>query len=224
MKRKIIALGMASVMTLSLAACGGNDSDGWAKDVGAGTSVHEIASDTEVRDDVIIGPENLTAFGQQYADANVMPGLLDLESEDGANIADIAYPGLSSVAMKQCAMFVSPNTDANSEMVLVEVEDVADVEAVKNIMQTRIDTMVESNADNAVVMDVWHTNAQIVVNGNFVAMIAVNSVNDFVDAFNNMFAEDSEVSVDEDVTIAGLGDSNAAAEDEPLTIKGLGGK
>ena len=73
------------------------------------------------------------------------------------------------------------------ELVLVQVSDSADVDAVKEILQTRIDNMVNGGAWYPEPTRVWSENSRIVSNGSYVMMVVNEDCDAIVEEFNALF-------------------------------------
>ncbi len=103
------------------------------------------------------------------------------------DLVESMYPGLSSYTFNQKVLQTAAISAVAFEMALVEVADEADVEAVKGIFQSRIDSQVEGGAMYPATIEAWQ-NAEVIVNGNVVALIAAGeSQTEAVDAFNALF-------------------------------------
>ena len=103
------------------------------------------------------------------------------------------YPGIEAVATKQAAMYMPMISAVAAEFMLVEVENEADVQTVKDILQERINYQVgdDTNPGGAwypETIENWKTNARIVSNGRYV-MLAVypENVDGIVEQFNGLF-------------------------------------
>ena len=81
----------------------------------------------------------------------------------------MVYPDLDSIACKQLVAYFPPVMGASYEVVMAEVENSADVDKVKAILQGRIDTIVNDTSypDNAAG---WKAGAAVYVNGNYVVL------------------------------------------------------
>ena len=82
------------------------------------------------------------------------------------------YPGLEGIELSQQAFYMPPIVTHPCEIVLVEVKDSANVQAVADIFQARIDL----GADNTTYPESaagWQTYAQVQQSGNFVCMIVL---------------------------------------------------
>ena len=82
------------------------------------------------------------------------------------------YPGLDGIELSQQAFYMPPIATHPCEIVLVEVKDAANVQAVVDIFQARIDL----GADNTAYPESaagWQLYAQVQSSGNFVCMIVL---------------------------------------------------
>ena len=119
-----------------------------------------------------------------------MPAMMQLESE----MLDALYPGLSTVSTKQCGVYTAMISAAVGEIALIEVENSADVQTVKDILQARIDYQVgdDQNPGGAwypASIEGWKNGSRIVSNGNYVMLIALSEgADDVVNSFNALFA------------------------------------
>ena len=103
------------------------------------------------------------------------------------DLVENVYPGLSSYTFNQKVLQTAAISAVAFEIALVEVADEADVEAVKGIFQSRIDSQVEGGAMYPATVEAWQ-NAEVLVNGNVVALIAAGEDQTAaVDAFNALF-------------------------------------
>ena len=98
------------------------------------------------------------------------------------------YPGLSGLETKQMMIYQPMMGAVVCEIALVEVANAADVETVKGIFQSRIDSQVDGGAWYPESIEGWKNNSRIAVNGNCVMMIAYSECDAVVDAFNGLFA------------------------------------
>ena len=98
-----------------------------------------------------------------------------------------SYPGLSDIAAEQCLVYVSMMSFSASEAVLVQVSDAADVDAVKDILQARIDTQLNGAMLYPMVAEVWQNSSRIVSNGSYVMLIVSEDCDAVVSEFNALF-------------------------------------
>ena len=105
-----------------------------------------------------------------------------------AEVIDAYYAGLTAIATKQCEVQLAAMSAVAFEFALIECENAADVEAVKAILEARKAYQVDGGAWYPETCANWEK-AEIVVNGNFVALIlAGDQTADAVAAFNALFA------------------------------------
>lgn len=168
MMKKIVTLAMAAMMAISLVACGN-------------TASQPTATPTPE-------PVDLAAFAEKYVTEQLMPPLLDTNEDMGKQILDMNYAGLSDLDLEQCLPYVSMMSINNTEMVLVQTKSADDVAKVKEIFQARIDSMVEGGAFYPETTEIWTNNAQIVENGNYVALVVSADKDAIVEAYNALFA------------------------------------
>ena len=166
MLKKILTLAMAAALAVSMVACG----------------------NTASKPTATPKPVDLAAFGEQYVTAEQMPALLDSENEMGKQILDMNYAGLSDIDTQQCLPYVSMMSVNNSEMVLVQAKNADDAAKVKEIFQTRIVNMLNGGTFYPETIEIWQNNAQIVENGNYVALVVSTDKDAIVEAFNGLFA------------------------------------
>jgi len=102
-------------------------------------------------------------------------------------MVEMFYPGLGSIETKQVHLYFPMMTGVPYEVILVEVANAADVEAVKAIMQARIDTETANQMNYPMVIENWELNSRIVSNGNYVMMVVTADCDAYVDAFNALF-------------------------------------
>ena len=105
---------------------------------------------------------------------------------------DVLYPGLTAISTRQLVVFQPVMSAVVCEIALVEVTDQADVPAVLDILQARVDYMVgdEENPDAAwypASIEGWQNNSRIVSNGCYVLLIAYDKCDDIVAQFNTLF-------------------------------------
>ena len=106
---------------------------------------------------------------------------------EAVEMLDGFYPGMSEIDAKQMMIYQPMMGAVVCEIALVEVVNSADIDAVKAMMQARIDTQVDGGAWYPESIEGWKNNSRIVVNGNCVMMIAYSDCDAIVDAFNGLF-------------------------------------
>ena len=106
---------------------------------------------------------------------------------ESAEMVEAFYPGLSGLSTKQMMIYQPMMGAVVCEIALVEVADSADVETVKGIFQSRIDTQVDGGAWYPESIEGWKNNSRIVTHGNAIMMIAYSECDAVVEAFNALF-------------------------------------
>ena len=133
---------------------------------------------------------DLAAFFETFASGENRPAMMRADGE----VLDAFYPGLSAIKTKQCGVYTAMISAAVGELALVEVENAADVQAVKDIFQARINYQVgdDENPGGAwypQTIEGWKNGSRIVSNGNYVMLIALSEgADDVVNSFNALFA------------------------------------
>ena len=121
----------------------------------------------------------LDTYGENF------PAAMNLcESQE---LLDAFYPGLSAIGTKQLMIYQPMMGAVVCEIALVEVENAADADAVKAILQSRIDAQVEGGAWYPESIEGWKSNSRIVVKGNCIMMIAYSECDAVVSAFEELF-------------------------------------
>ena len=149
--KRIAAWFLALIFVLGLIGCGGDDAGSTAPEAGTPLSTFYQA----VLDAQPEGAEELIFF----------------EESDPDLIASF-YSGLEEIELSQQAFYMPPIATAPCEIVLVEVKNSDDAQAVADIFQARIDL----GADNVAYPESaagWQANAQVQQSGNFVCMIVL---------------------------------------------------
>ena len=115
---------------------------------------------------------DLEAVYQSIIDAQENADEIALLPEDNADIIESFYAGLGAIELNQQLLYMHPVTGAPCEIMLVEVANADDVQAVKDIFAARIEfgSDDEFYPDNAAG---WINNAVIQSEDNYVAMIVL---------------------------------------------------
>ena len=133
---------------------------------------------------------DLAAFFETFASGENRPAMMQADGE----VLDAFYPGLTAIKTKQCGVYTAMISAAVGELALVEVENSADVQAVKDIFQARINYQVgdDENPGGAwypQTIEGWKNGNRIVSNGNYVMLVALSEgADDVVNSFNALFA------------------------------------
>jgi len=107
-------------------------------------------------------------------------GAVGLGLVEDAELIENFFPGLTAAA-EESIVYMSMMGISNSEVVLVKT---GDVDAVKGILQSRVDFMVEGGAWYPATIEIWETTAQIVSHGNYVLLAVGETAGDIVASFN----------------------------------------
>ena len=123
--KKLTALLLALVMTLALAACGG-----------------EKAQEA---------PDLNTVYEDFIASLDEAPMMMDVTDD----VVETFYPGLSAIELKQSVLVTAAISAVAYEIAMVECADSADVETVQGIFQARIDSQVDGGAMYPATAEAW---------------------------------------------------------------------
>ena len=157
--KKALALILALALLPALAACGKKGAE--APDLAAYYADFEAS----------LGEENT-------------PMVMDANDEE---LVDQFYPGLSDYSLRQSVIKLAAINSVAYEFALVECEKEEDVEAVKGILQARIDSQVSGGAFYPETTEGWQK-AELITNGNVVALIVAGEKQaDAVTAFNALW-------------------------------------
>lgn len=115
----------------------------------------------------------LSTFYQAILDAQPEDAeeLILFEESNPELIANL-YPGLEKIELKQQAFYMPPIATHPCEIVMVEVKNSSDVQAVVDIFQARIDMGADSGNYPESAAG-WQRFAQVQRSGNFVCMIVL---------------------------------------------------
>lgn len=141
--KRVFAALLAACLVLSLAACGG----------GSGSA------------------PDLQAFYDGYMASlpeDSRPAMTNVN--DDPSYVDAFYPGLSDYELKQSVLQMATVSAVAYEFALVECAGESDVEAVKGILQSRIDSQIDGGAFYPETTEAWQK-ADLIVNGSVVALI-----------------------------------------------------
>ena len=106
---------------------------------------------------------------------------------ESVEMLDTFYPGLSGLETKQLMIYQPMMGAVVCEIALAEAANEADVETIKGIFQSRIDSQVDGGAWYPESIEGWKNNSRIVANGNTIMMIAYSECDAVVEAFNALF-------------------------------------
>ena len=118
--------------------------------------------DRASRDLQMLYQSGITAMG---ADAPVLFPVSDISE------LSPLFPGLEEISFRQVSGGLSPVTGAPDEVVLLEVENSADVQKVVDILQKAVDEgAAESVGTDAAITAAWKDNASITTDGNYICL------------------------------------------------------
>lgn len=162
--KRILSLALACALAFSLTACGGKDTTPAPQDPSFGA--------------------DLNAFYTEIMDAaEEAPMMMDLAAD--ADMLEAMYPGLGAVETKQLVVASPAMSAVAIEFAFAEVANAADVETVKTIFQTRIDTQVDGGAWYPETIEGWKNNSEIVVIDNYVCLFVCSEKDGMIEAFRN---------------------------------------
>jgi len=116
------------------------------------------------------------------------PFMMDVVTDLGAEGVESFYPGLTGISTNQMLVYMPAMSAVACEIVMIECANAADVEAVKAILQARIDAQVDGGAWYPETIEGWKNNSDIVVNGNYVAMFVIpEGMMDAASEFGKLF-------------------------------------
>lgn len=135
------------------------------------------------------GKVDLAAFYETALTKGEWPAMGPMEGE----ALDAFYPGLTAIGANQCIVSMAMMGSVVAEIALVEVQTTAEAEAVKAIFQARINYQVgdETNPGGAWYpesIEGWKNDSRVVVNGNYIMMVAHSAADEVVSAFEALFA------------------------------------
>ena len=148
MKRLSVLL-LVMLMAVSLCGCGSEKNDAPAPGTALNT-FYQAIMDAQPE-----GAEELILF-----------------EESNPDLIASFYPGLDAIELNQQAYYMPPIATHPCEIVLVEVKNDTDVQAVADIFQARID-MGADNTNYPESAAGWQLYAQVQKSGNFVCMIVL---------------------------------------------------
>lgn len=153
--KKLFAVLLASLLVLSLTACGGKSDDSAGSD--------SAPADLNLED------VYQSFLDQQPKDADELVML----SESSPDILDGFYPGLSDLELKQQVFYAAPVTGFATEVMLVEVADSKDLDTVKEIFTQRIADASDESGCYPETAEIWASRAVVQTSGNYASMIVL---------------------------------------------------
>jgi predicted small lipoprotein YifL len=147
------------------------------------TSAPEVSETPEAPS---AGAVDLAAFYSEImaSGGENSPAMMEVAGE----YLDAFYPGLAQIAKNQCVVYTPMISAVACEVAMVECANAADVDAVKAILQARVDSQVAGGAWYPETIDGWQNNSKIVVKGNYVALFVIpEGLMDAATEFGNRF-------------------------------------
>ncbi len=132
---------------------------------------------------------DLKAFFDTINTEYEMPFMMEMDSA----ALDSYFPGLTGISTQQLvAYFCGLSPSPAGDVVLVQVTDSADVEAVKALFQARIDYMTGADGGQPGAWypgptEMWLNSSRIVSNGSYVMLVVNDNCEAIVSAFNALF-------------------------------------
>ena len=127
---------------------------------------------------------DLSAFYNTLVSKYEFPSFM---SQASAELMDGYFAGLSDIATEQCLVYINMMSMNMGELALIQVSDSADVDAVKAILQGRIDQMVNGGAWYPEPTRLWSEDSRVVSNGNYIMMVINTECDAIVSDFNALF-------------------------------------
>ena len=167
--KRILTLALSALLTMGLlTACGGRTAD---------TTV-DLTAFYDTLAEEYGWAEDAASSGEE----DIM--MMSLEGD----MLEGSYPGLADVATKQLIAKAPMISAVVNEIVLAECETEEDAATAASILQDRVDAQAEGGAWYPASMETW-SNAQVVQNGTYVAMIATaDHQEEIAEQFNALFA------------------------------------
>lgn len=164
--KRLMSVVLAAALALSLTACG--KANGGNQNADQPQSI------------------DLTEFYATLFQGEDSPAM----SEVTEDMLEDLYPGLTAIERKQTVVYMPMISAVAAEVALVEVANAEDVDAVKEILQARIDYMVGDDdgpggAWYPETIEQWEQNSEIVVSGNYVCLFVSTDKDAMVESFNN---------------------------------------
>ena len=176
--KKIVSLVLALMLALSLVACGNGGNTGSPAPSGA-----PGASTTPEVQEPSFGADLNEFYNKMLAAAGEAPMMMDMAADP--EMLEMTYPGLKDIETKQLVAVAPMMSAVAMEFVFVEVANAADVDAVKTILQGRIDAQVAGGAWYPETIEQWEKYSEIVVIDNYVCLFVTPDKAGLIEAFRN---------------------------------------
>lgn len=136
-------------------------------------------------------PVDLAAFAQTLMENHEFASFVErvdpADEEFGGIMLENTYPGLKDMDLEQTEIYLCMVSFSTGEFALVQAKNADDAAKVKEIFQTRIDSMTEEGMNYPETVEMWTKSAQVAVNGNYVMLVCHEDCAAIVDEFNALF-------------------------------------
>lgn len=193
MKKTIFIL-LAFLLLLSMVACGNTNPSETLPIVESESSQQTISTEsdrvteqdktTEIESPAVEPLEMEEVYQNILTSINAGDDFI-MFPESNPNIIEELYEGLSGIELNQSVFYIHPITGFACEIMLVEVANEDDLQAVIDIFEGRI-ALGTNETFYAETAALWKTNAQVQNFGNYVCMIALPNGYEIPE---NVFAE-----------------------------------
>ena len=186
--KRILALSLSAVLLLALlSACGGETTE---KEVDLAAFYLTLTEKYQVpQTPEQAYPDDLVNDDDYFEPGTEMEQRQEWLKERRDELRDVGlatYSELSGIDTKQCLAYVSPMSFSASEAVLVQVSSASDADAVKSILQARVDTQA-ADKGYPLAEEAWQNYARIVSHGSYVMLIVGEDCDAVVSEFNALF-------------------------------------
>lgn len=134
---------------------------------------------------------DLAAFAQTLQEGHEFSSFVNrvdpTDAEFGALMLDNSYPGLKDMDLEQMEVYLSMVSFSTSEFALVRAKSTDDAAKVKEIFQSRIDSMTEEGMNYPETVALWTNSAKVVDHGTYVMLICHEDADAIVSEFEALF-------------------------------------
>ena len=176
--KKLFSLILVLSLVFSLAACGSKPTEPSTPAEPSAPVEPEKPAEPEIKS------ADLQAFYEKTFVNENMPMMGVMEGE----MLDAFYAGLSALELKQCIVAMPMISAVAAEVALVEVANADDLAKVEEIFKARIASQIDGGAFYPATIETWEKSAEIVTHGNTMMLICLETKDEVVKAFNDLFA------------------------------------